>query len=64
MKQCSHPKLVKLYAVCTKEEPFYIITEYMPNGSLLAYLRKEDNSLSLQALIDMSAQVFSRRLLI
>uniref|UniRef100_A0A914E150 Tyrosine-protein kinase n=1 Tax=Acrobeloides nanus TaxID=290746 RepID=A0A914E150_9BILA len=57
MKQCSHPKLVKLYAVCTKEEPFYIITEYMPNGSLLTYLRKEDNLLSLQALIDMSAQI-------
>lgn len=26
MKQCNHPKLVKLYAVCTDREPYYIIT--------------------------------------
>lgn len=57
MKQCDHPNLVKLYAVCTKEEPFYIITEYMVNGSLLHYLRNEGNSLTLQALVDMCAQI-------
>lgn len=57
MKQCDHPNLVKLYAVCTKEEPFYIITEYMVNGSLLQYLRNEGSSLILQALVDMCAQV-------
>lgn len=57
MKQCDHPNLVKLYAVCTKEEPFYIITEYMVNGALLHYLRSEGSSLTLQALVDMCAQV-------
>lgn len=57
MKQCDHPNLVKLYAVCTKEEPFYIITEYMVNGALLHYLRNEGSSLTLQALVDMCAQV-------
>ncbi|VDD95015.1 unnamed protein product [Enterobius vermicularis] len=57
MKQCDHPNLVKLYAVCTKEEPFYIITEYMCNGSLLHYLRHEGHSLTLQALVDMCAQI-------
>lgn len=25
--------------VCTREPPFYIITEYMTNGNLLEYLR-------------------------
>lgn len=57
MKQCNHPKLVKLYAVCTDREPYYIITEYMKNGSLLTYLRNESNSLSLQSLVDISSQI-------
>lgn len=56
MKQCDHPKLVRLYAVCTTKDPYYIITEYMVNGSLLHFLRKDQN-LPLQALVDMSAQV-------
>jgi serine/threonine protein kinase len=57
MKQCDHANLVKLYAVCTKEEPFYIITEFMVNGSLLQYLRNEKNQLSIHAMIDMCGQV-------
>lgn len=56
MKQCDHPKLVRLYAVCTTKDPYYIITEYMINGSLLHFLRKDQN-LPIQALVDMSAQV-------
>lgn len=39
MKKLRHPKLIQLYAVCTLEEPIYIITELMKNGSLLEYLR-------------------------
>uniref|UniRef100_A0AC35U329 Tyrosine-protein kinase n=1 Tax=Rhabditophanes sp. KR3021 TaxID=114890 RepID=A0AC35U329_9BILA len=57
MKQCDHPNLVKLYAVCTKEEPFYIITEFMVNGSLLSYLREASNVISLQATVDMCSQI-------
>ncbi|CAD5209221.1 unnamed protein product [Bursaphelenchus xylophilus] len=60
MKQCNHPKLVKLYAVCTEKDPYYIITEYMVNGSLLSYLRSPNNtSLSIQALVDMCSQIAS-----
>ncbi|KAL3102973.1 hypothetical protein niasHT_025881 [Heterodera trifolii] len=59
MKQCNHPKLVRLYAVCTKGEPYYIVTEYMRNGSLLEYLRDTNNSLRLHALVDMAAQIAS-----
>ena len=33
------PRLIQLYAVCTQEEPIYIITELMKNGSLLEYLQ-------------------------
>ena len=28
MKKFSHPHLVAMYAVCTDQEPFYIITEF------------------------------------
>lgn len=57
MKQCDHPNLVKLYAVCTKEEPFYIVTEYMVGGSLLYYLRNEKNQIPDRANIDKCTQV-------
>ena len=59
MKKLRHPKLIQLYAVCTQEEPIYIITELMKHGSMLDYLRGEGRSLKLPQLIDMSAQVAS-----
>ena len=39
MKKLRHPKLIQLYAVCTLEEPIYIITELMKYGSLLEFLQ-------------------------
>lgn len=39
MKKLRHIKLIQLYAVCTVEEPIYIITELMKHGSLLEYLQ-------------------------
>ena len=39
MKDLHHKNLVQLLGVCTREAPFYIITEYMCNGNLLEYLR-------------------------
>ncbi|UYV81745.1 hypothetical protein LAZ67_20002184 [Cordylochernes scorpioides] len=61
MKKLRHQKLVSLYAVCSKEEPIYIVTEYMANGSLLDYLRnnREGKALKLPSLIDMAAQIGS-----
>lgn len=43
MKKLRHPRLIQLYAVCTMEEPIYIITELMSNGSLLEYLQSKAN---------------------
>ncbi len=57
MKKLRHQKLIQLYAVCTKEEPIYIVTELMKHGSLLEYLRGEGRSMKLPQLIDMSSQV-------
>ena len=57
MKNLRHPKLIQLYAVCTREEPIYIVTELMKHGSLVKYLRGEGRSLKLPQLVDMAAQV-------
>nr|XP_009491678.1 PREDICTED: tyrosine-protein kinase FRK [Pelecanus crispus] len=60
MKNLRHPKLIQLYAVCTLEDPVYIITELMRYGSLLEYLQKDAGSqIFLPHQIDMAAQVAS-----
>jgi len=62
MKKFSHPHLVAMYAVCTEQEPFYIITEFMCNGALLDFLRKEQEGggkLTFDSLISISAQAAS-----
>ncbi|XP_035534333.1 tyrosine-protein kinase FRK-like [Morone saxatilis] len=60
MKRLRHAKLIQLYAVCTMEEPIYIITELMKNGSLLEYLQKDKGTtLGISDQIEMAAQVAS-----
>ena len=59
MKKLRHQKLIQLYAVCTAEEPIFIITELMKHGSLLEYLRGDGRELIQSQLIDMAAQVAS-----
>uniref|UniRef100_A0A3P8ZCR1 Tyrosine-protein kinase n=1 Tax=Esox lucius TaxID=8010 RepID=A0A3P8ZCR1_ESOLU len=57
MKRLRHDKLVQLYAVVS-EEPIYIITEFMSQGSLLDFLKDgEGGSLKLPQLVDMAAQI-------
>ncbi|XP_026862799.1 tyrosine-protein kinase HCK [Electrophorus electricus] len=57
MKTLQHDKLVRLNAVVTKEEPIYIITEFMEKGSLLDFIKSDEgNRLQLPKLIDFSAQ--------
>ena len=58
MKKFRHPHLVALYAVCSKEEPIYIVTEFMTKGSLLELLRKDEGkALSFMELVYIGAQV-------
>uniref|UniRef100_A0A3Q0R6J9 Tyrosine-protein kinase n=1 Tax=Amphilophus citrinellus TaxID=61819 RepID=A0A3Q0R6J9_AMPCI len=58
MKTLQHDRLVRLYAVVTKTEPIYIITEFMANGSLLDFLKSDTGcKLQLPKLIDFSAQI-------
>lgn len=57
MKKLRHPKLIQLYAVCSEQEPIYIVTELMAHGSLLDYLHQKGRALKLPQLVDMSAQI-------
>lgn len=60
MKNLRHPKLIQLYAVCTLEDPIYIITELMRHGSLQEYLQNDAGSkIHLPQQVDMAAQVAS-----
>nr|CAG4649333.1 EOG090X06CC [Scapholeberis mucronata]SVE93621.1 EOG090X06CC [Scapholeberis mucronata] len=60
MKKFRHPNLVALYAVCSKEEPIFIVTEYMNKGSLLDLLRRDEGkALSFMELVYIAAQVAS-----
>lgn len=60
MKKLRHKHLVALYAVCSKEEPIYIVQEYMCKGSLLDFLRKEEGKeLEFEDLIYIAFQVAS-----
>lgn len=58
MKEIKHPRLVQLLGVCTREPPFYIITEFMTNGNLLDYLRSTaSKDLNAVTLMYMATQV-------
>jgi fyn-related kinase len=58
MKKIQHPNLLQLYAVCTLEEPIFIVTELMKHGSLLEYLRQgAGQNATMRQMIDMVAQI-------
>uniref|UniRef100_A0A182N1W2 non-specific protein-tyrosine kinase n=1 Tax=Anopheles dirus TaxID=7168 RepID=A0A182N1W2_9DIPT len=60
MKEMKHPNLVQLIGVCTREPPFYIITEFMSHGNLLDFLRTAGRErLDAVALLYMATQIAS-----
>ncbi|KAI5941578.1 Tyrosine-protein kinase Lyn [Manis javanica] len=60
-KTLRQDKLARLSAVVTKEEPIYIIIEYMAKGSLLEFLKHDKGGkVPLPKLIDSSAQIAER----
>uniref|UniRef100_A0A8C9UBR8 Tyrosine-protein kinase n=1 Tax=Scleropages formosus TaxID=113540 RepID=A0A8C9UBR8_SCLFO len=60
MKEVKHPNLVQLLGVCTLEPPFYIVTEYMPHGNLLDYLREcNREEVNAVVLLYMATQISS-----
>ncbi|XP_025410631.1 tyrosine-protein kinase Abl isoform X2 [Sipha flava] len=60
MKEMKHPNLVQLLGVCTREPPFYIITEFMSKGNLLDYLRQGNReNINAVVLMYMATQIAS-----
>ncbi|XP_050526730.1 tyrosine-protein kinase Abl [Daktulosphaira vitifoliae] len=60
MKEMKHPNLVQLLGVCTREPPFYIITEFMSKGNLLDYLRSDSReNINAVVLMYMATQIAS-----
>ncbi|XP_009474591.1 PREDICTED: cytoplasmic tyrosine-protein kinase BMX [Nipponia nippon] len=57
MMKFNHPKLVRLYGVCSKSYPIYLVTEYMPNGCLLGYLRSHGKELQPLQLLEICYDV-------
>lgn len=58
MKKMKHAHLVRLFAVCTRLEPVYIVTELMSKGALINYLQTDEGkNLSLPVYIRMATQI-------
>ena len=57
MKRLKHDKIIKLYCISSKEEPMWMILEYMPNGSLKSYLKNNKTTLKFKPLIDIIIQI-------
>uniref|UniRef100_A0AAR2JYJ2 Tyrosine-protein kinase n=1 Tax=Pygocentrus nattereri TaxID=42514 RepID=A0AAR2JYJ2_PYGNA len=57
MMKLRHENLVQLYGVCTKQRPIYIVTEFLPNGCLLTYLREDLQHPSAVQLLEMCKDV-------
>uniref|UniRef100_A0A183C8P9 non-specific protein-tyrosine kinase n=1 Tax=Globodera pallida TaxID=36090 RepID=A0A183C8P9_GLOPA len=58
MKGLNHPNLVQLLGVCTREAPYFILTEFMSRGNLLDFLRNSDHKrLPQPSLLHLTVQV-------
>ena len=54
------PACFTVPGVCTREPPFYIVTEFMPHGNLLDYLRASNrDEIGPTALMYMATQIAS-----
>jgi serine/threonine protein kinase len=58
MMKFRDPNLLQLLGVCTTEEPIFIVTELMQHGSLLNYLRKdEEKHIKVPDMVNMTSQI-------
>lgn len=56
MKKLRHPKLLTLYAVCTKDQPILIVTELMQEN-LLTFLHGKGKQCTVAHLVEIAAQI-------
>ena len=57
MKRLKHEKIIKLFCICSREEPILLVLEYMENGSLKNYLKNSGSKLDLKIIIDINVQI-------
>ncbi|KAG8447189.1 hypothetical protein GDO86_014596 [Hymenochirus boettgeri] len=58
LKTLRHRNLLSLYAVCSVGNPYYIVTELVPKGDLLNYLRdSKEDELDIDGQLDIAMQV-------
>ncbi|KAF6129900.1 EPH receptor A5 [Phyllostomus discolor] len=53
MGQFDHPNIIHLEGVVTKSKPVMIVTEYMENGSLDTFLKKNDGQFTVIQIVGM-----------
>lgn len=41
--QVHHPHAVRFFGACTKRQPYMIVTEYLPGGSLADLFRRSEH---------------------
>ncbi|XP_061355557.1 serine/threonine-protein kinase STY8-like isoform X1 [Gastrolobium bilobum] len=57
LRQVNHNNVVRFIGACTKSPHLFIVTEYMPGGSLYDYLHKSHNVLELSRLLNIVIDV-------
>ena len=64
MKKMKHPNLVQLIGVCSAVLPMYIVTEMVPHGDMLSYLRRPGAKKEMipKAMLYIATQVFTATL--
>lgn len=56
LKQLQHAHIVRVYGLCTTDDPIFIVFEYMNEGSLNSYLQSRKGGMNES----LSADVFER----
>lgn len=60
LAQLDHPKIIKCEGVCTKEEPIFMLMEFLKYGSLQEYLQRgEGRDIDMMDLVHLAAQIAS-----
>ncbi|XP_063687022.1 tyrosine-protein kinase HCK-like isoform X2 [Bolinopsis microptera] len=57
MKRLKHDNLLHLLGICSLQKPIFIITEYMPLGNLLEYIRNNRDQMTSEHLLHAASQI-------
>ncbi|CAJ1973163.1 unnamed protein product [Sphenostylis stenocarpa] len=57
LSKIEHKNVVKFVGACTKPPNLYLVTEYMPGGSMFDFLHKQKTTLALPSLLKVAIDV-------